>query len=413
MMSDAFSDRLEDVSTCLWMALRDVHEWAEAEQRHRMFGERNHRRKARLLRTRQLVPDIAPALETFLCLRSQPEAVGRLGVAAACYCVWNWAESESLFETAAHFAEAAAYLDPDNPAYANDAGWACRRCARYDRALAWYQRGFRLAVRARSRHETIRALLGHGTVFKDLGQVRQASVFYDRASRRAARTGRRRQAAVARHYIFALEAEFGSFEIGLAEARETLNLYPIYDRRVPYLAHDYAFMLIRHRHYSPALPLLEKIFRAITKPEERLLVQSSIAWAAAAAGRHDQHRQAEKYVLDAADAYPEYAVAGLIHLAHAARLLDRWEDAAAYAMRAGAIAASRREVALVAEVSALAASIHARVPGEPEAVSENAYTLETLGKMFTIRLRRWLAPDRRGTGASKRTPRVDRERMRL
>ena len=314
ILADPFADGLEDVCGCLWMALRDLQHWMDAERRNGLFGNRNHRARARLLRALRIAPALAPALGEFLRLRTDPTTVAASELGAACYRVWGWAESESLLGTAAHYGEVAAYLVPENPAYANDAGWACRRCALQERAGVWYQRGFRLAVQSKNRHEAIRALLGRGAVYKDLGRHEEAREFYDRASRRALRTGRRRQAAVARHYIFALEAEGGSFTAGLDEVRETLNLYPIYDRRVPYLAHDYAFLLIRNRYFASALSLLEKLAPAITKPDERLLVQSNVAWAAAAAGHHAQHSAAEKYVLETAKTYPEYAAASFIHL---------------------------------------------------------------------------------------------------
>lgn len=302
--------------------------------------------------------------------------------------------------TAAHFAEEAAYLASDNPAYANDAGWACRRCALHERANSWYLRGFQLAVRSKNRYEVIRAMIGRGAVYKELGRYDEARQLYDRASRRALRTGQRRQAAVARHYLFALEAETGSFDGGLEEVRTTLNLYPIYDRRVPYLAHDYAFFLIRNRYFAAALSLLEKLAPAITNPDERVLVESSIAWAAAADAHDAQSRKAEKYVLNTAGAHPEYAAAAFIHLAHASRFMGEWQLADAYATQAQEIAGRRGDSGLTLEATALRQAIAARIPPEGENPEPSPYTVESTAKIFSVRLRRWLAPDRRGTGAN-------------
>lgn len=414
ILTDSYDDRLQEVCAGLWMVSRDVQHWMDRTQRNGLFGNRNHKARARLLRAMRDAPALAPALRTFLSLRSIPGTILPDQLGAACYAVWTWAEAESLFGTAARFAEAAAYLVPENPAYANDAGWACRRCADHERAGVWYQRGLRLAVRSKNRHEAIRALIGRGAVFKDLGFHEAARDFYDRASRRAVNTGRRRQAAVARHYIFALEAEGGSFDAGLNAVRETLNLYPIYDRRVPYLAHDYTFLLIRNRYFAPALALLEKLAPAITKPEERVLVQSSIAWAAAAAGRYEPHRVAEKYVLETAKAYPEYAAASYIHLAHAARFLGEWDQAARYSEYAEDIAAKRGEAALREEAAMLRLDIVARTKPGRENPVPCPYAVEVIERTFSIRLRRWLAPDRRGTGANaKPANAADRERKRL
>ncbi|HEX2078522.1 MAG TPA: hypothetical protein VHG08_12460 [Longimicrobium sp.] len=388
--------------------MRDIQQWAETapERRTNLFAGLAEARFSG-----DPPSTVEPSLAVFEKLRR--EVVPQEELADACWRVWQWAEEASLPETAAHFAEAAALLAPESPVYANDAGWACRRVALYDRSAAWYQRALRLAVRERSRHEAVRALLGHGAVLKEAGQPAEARAFYDRASRRAARTGRRRQAAVARHYIFALEAEHGSFESGVREARETLNLYPVYDRRVPYLVHDYAFFLIRHRLFSYALPLLEKLVPAISKPDEQVLVLSNLAWAAAGLGRGEQYRQAGERAVQLIDRYPEYGAAALIHLAHAARLTGDRDAARRHAAAAEQLAVSRGEEALAVEAAELVNAIAARIPPERHAAAEDAAALESLQKRFAARLRRWLAPDRRGSGASDRTGPADRERRSL
>lgn len=414
ILTDPFTDGAEDVCACLWMVLRDLQQWMSTSRRERLWGNRTHKTRARMLRAMRTAPALAPALRAFMRLRTDPTSVPPVELGAACYRVWGWAEGESLLGTAAHYAEVAAYLNPDNAAYANDAGWACRRCMLYERAGVWYQRAFGLAVRSKNRHEIVRALLGRGTVYKDLGRTEEAREFYDRASRRAVNTGRRRQAAVARHYIFALEAERGSFDEGLDAVREALNLYPIYDRRVPYLAHDYAFLLIRHRYFSAALALLEKLAPAITKPEERVLVESAIARAAAAIGRFEQSRAAAQYALETCKTYPEYAHASYVHLAQALRYAGEWGSAGEYVRRAEQMARDLRDAEVERVASEVQAEIAARIPPERENPGPLPYAVEAIEKMFSIRLRRWLAPDRRGTEANATaTNAADRERHRL
>lgn len=414
ILVDPYGEERDDVCSGLWMILRDVHHWRDRAQRNGLFGNRTHKARARLLRLMRVVPALTNALWTFLKLRAQPGTVLASELGAACYGVWAWAEGESLSGTAAHFAEAAAHLVPDNPVYANDAGWACRRRMLNDRAGAWYQRGFRLAVRAKNRHEAIRALIGRGAVYKTTGQFALARHYYDRASSRALNTGRRRQAAVARHYIFALEAEQGSFADGLDAVRETLNLYPIHDRRVPYLAHDYAFLLIRHRYFTAALALLEKIVPTILKPEERVLVHGSIARAAAAAGRYERSHAAAELALAEAEMHPEYAHACYVHLAFASRSSGEWEAAAEYAARGEEIARGLQDAVVERTAAELRAAISARLPPDRENPEACPYEVEMIERMFSVRLRRWLAPDRRGTGANGQPVNTaDRERKRL
>ncbi|HEV3050973.1 MAG TPA: hypothetical protein VGX50_11715 [Longimicrobium sp.] len=407
----------EDLAACLWTGLRGVQRWAglSAGERAGMFVPAAPWILDRFSAAEQEAPEIVPALHVLALLRLSPQRVSASDLARACHEIWRWADDRALLATAGHFAEAAAYIAADDPVYANDAGWACRRIALHERSAAWYQRGFALAVRARSRQESIRALLGYGALLKDAGRAEDARYFFDRASRRAARTGRRRQAAVARHYIFALEAETGDLESGIAQAREALNLYPIYDRRIPYLAHDYAFLLIRHRYYSRALSLLERLVPAISRPDEQVLVLSNVAWAAAGAGLYQASRQAQQRVLSLVPLHGEYAAAGLIHLAHAARLGGEWKDARRFAEAAVQTARARKEAALEDEALDLQVVIDARLPtgdeadpaGEPEG-------LESLHRLFTNRLRRWLAPDRRRAGAGASSARAgDLDRTRL
>jgi hypothetical protein len=239
---------------------------------------------------------------------------------------------------------------------------------------------------------------------------------WDRAASRALSDKKYRWAAVARHYIFALTAEHGSFEAGLDDVRETLNLYPIYDRRVPYLAHDYAFLLIRNRCYTPALHLLEKLAPAIRKPDERVLLYGAIARVAGAAGRQEAFRTAVEYVVQSADRYPNYAPAGFIHLAHGARAVGEWAAAAKYAAQAEHLAMARRDSSIVRDAVALRAEIAARTPPECENTLEYGLcdVVEIIDRMFSMRLRRWLAPDRRGTGANVKASNAgDQERGQL
>lgn len=416
ILSDPFGDDLDEVCACLWMVLRDLQVWTdEAERGDRLFnGERNDRSRARMAEAIRLAPALAPAISAFMRLRADPASVLAGDLGSACSSVWRWAEGESLAGTAAHYAEFAAYLVPDNPAFATAAGFACRGCAWYERAMVWYQRGYQLAVRCKNRREVIRGLIGRGAVYHALGRYDEAREFYGRASRRALRTNKRRMGAVARHYLFTLEAEQGRFEAGLDEVREALNMYPIYDRRVPALAHDFAFLLIAHRYFSRALPLLERLTPAMRTPDERVIVQAGLARAAGARHDYERYRAATEYVVKTAGVYSLYAPAGYVHLAHGARSVGEWDRAAEYAGRAEQLASTRRDLLIARDAAALRSEIAARTPSEQENPTPCPDPVDGIERMFKIRLRRWLAPDRRGTGANATAANVaDLERKRL
>jgi hypothetical protein len=133
-------------------------------------------------------------------------------VGSACQTVSQWAEANDRKETQVHFAELAARADPENPALANAAGRVCREAGLYDRAEL---------------------------------------------------TGRRRLAAEAHHDLLTLAAERVNLAEVFEHAAATIELYPLNRPRMPYLAHDFAFVLIRNRLYSIALPLFESFLKVI------------------------------------------------------------------------------------------------------------------------------------------------------
>jgi hypothetical protein len=263
----------------------------------------------------------------------------------------------------------------------------------------WYERGFRLAVRAKNRIEAVRGLIGCGAVYEAEERFDDARELYTQAAGRALRTNKRRMAGVAHHYLFALEVEHGQFEAGLAQLCEALNHYPIYDRRVPYLAHDFGFLLVRKCYFAAAIHLLEQVAPAIRKPDERMLIEGSIARAAGALQQYARYRAAVDYVLKTCGVYPQYAAASLEGLAHGARSVGEWDDAARYAAAAERLALARRDYARAQNVAALLHDIRDRTPPDKENPVPFP-SLDPIERLFTVRLRRWLAPDRRGTEAS-------------
>jgi hypothetical protein len=160
----------------------------------------------------QEVPELKGAFETFAALRESPAEIAPARVGSACRAVAAWAEERSLITVAAHFAEAAAYADPEGLECANDAGRLCRRAALNERAALWFDRAFYAARRLKRRREMIRALLGYGSLAKNVGRMDAALDAYERAARLARRTRRRKQAAEAYHDLLAITAEIGPFE---------------------------------------------------------------------------------------------------------------------------------------------------------------------------------------------------------
>ncbi len=396
---DAIKDMADALAVSLWRALRNVRMWAETEpqRRRNLFHPPTRTTLEAMGLACAKDPELIEAFGTFSLLLRAPHQARKEQVADACRQVFEWAEERSLLMTAVHFAEAAATADPEHPARANDAGHICRRAALNERSAIWYQRGFGLAVRIgerrsiRSRVESIRALLGYGILMQFQGRYEEAKAYYERAVRRAVRTGRQRQAARAKHDLLTFAAEVGAYEEGERYATEALDLYPINDPQIPALAHDWAFLLIRFRHFTPVIPVLQLTAPHIQAPEIQTLVWGSLARAAAGARRRDLFAESERKVLLRVAQYEEYASAALIHLAEGARAFGQWDQAEQYAERAVEIARNRKQALQERDALELLRRIAGREAAPSEGDPPNPDRVRMLARRFTARLQTWKA----------------------
>lgn len=377
----------EPLSYVLWLSLRFVSVWAGCppERRWRLGQRSKPARIERWVSAAQQAPELSVALDCFAKLIRRPSSVTDSEVAAQCEAVHLWADDRGYKETALHFAEAAAFADPEEPRFANIAGAACRRAGFMNRAAIWINRARSLAVGNPT--QRIRSLLAMGALMKETGRYPEAEKAFLRAAKAATRKNRRRQAAEAHHDLLLLTAEQGRLDEAEQHAVLATDLYPLKHSRLPYLAHDLAFALVRHGYYSNALPLLEAFVRSI--PQSQLLPGlSTLAWAAAGNGLVHRFTEVEQRVLEIADPEHEYAPASFIHLAEGAWLLGLWERAEHHARTAVEAAAIRQDPTLVEEARTLVATIRRRDPPaqSPAPVSRQ---LTTLSRHLTARLRRW------------------------
>lgn len=384
----------------LWRALRNVLLWGETPQERRARAFRPPTSDTLELYAAAVAeaPALARPFKAFMEMQAAPESVSASDVARACHLVYVWADGCALPGAAAHFAEAAAYVDPEHPAYAVDAGWICRRAVVGEslaRSAAWYQRAFVLAVRAKARHDTLRSLTGYGALMQEIGNVVEARRVYLKAARRAARTGRKRRAAVAHHYLFALAAESGTLNEAVEHARRAFRLYPIHDPRLPYLAHDYAFLLVRHHIYRPALRLLDRVLPKIERPDEMLMVLGTLCWAAGGSSHPEQFHRAEKLALELVPRYPEFAAPALTTVAWGARALGKWNLVQRYASMALPLARKQGNAWAETNSRALLDAVETADKGRYEEPAD-ARTLD-LARRLAARLLRW----RRGSAGTR------------
>lgn len=154
---------------------------------------------------------------------------------------------------------------------------------------------------------------------------------------------------MAHHDLMSIAVETGSFRLAEMHTGHALSLYPHDHPRIPALAHDFAFALLRQHHYSAALYLLERVAQLIRRPEEQAIVLASLSWAAAGAGRMERLAEAERVALELVARFADYAPAVFLHLAEGWLAFGDVTRAEGYADAAMGAAAARQEPHLARE----------------------------------------------------------------
>ena len=399
----AMLERAGELGVVFWRMLRKVQMWAHTppDERQATFQLQDREAFERLGYACAHAPGLVEAFGTFASLIRAPQRVDGSSLAEACHLVSQWAAERPLMETALLFAEAAAIADPENPARANDAGLICRRAARDDRAHDWYLRAFGLAVRAESRNESLRALLGYGNLMKDLGRHADAKVYFQRAAQRAHNYGRRRQAGEAHHDLLTIAAELGAYQDGERHVRQALDLYSPQHPQLPGLAHDWAFLLIRLQYYTPAIRLLELALPKLVRPEVQTVVWGNLARAYGGARRQQQFNEAARRLLSFVGLHEEFAPSALNGLAQGSWSFGEWEAAEKYALAALEVARARKEGGEERVAQSLIEKIRKREPAPYERDPPDRNRLGQIVRRFEDRLARWKAPGHREPEAGK------------
>ena len=283
--------------------------------------------------------------------------------------VAEWAASKGLAEPAIQCAEAAAALVPESARRALAAARINRLFGEVSRAELFYERAITLARRTRRWRTYVRAHLGKGQVKKALGDAEAARAHYFTAARAARNlSGEKWLAAQTQHDLLVLAAEEGAFEEALGYARQALSWYPRHHARFPALAHDLAFLLVRMRLYSRAVPLVAAVMRAAIPPSDQVIGWSTLARAAAGSGDVEGYRASVERVLRLVGLFDLHAAAAFANLACGAHLLEIWDEAERYASRSLEICDRRTQAEAAGVARAVLADVRVRRQAEPEAV---------------------------------------------
>jgi tetratricopeptide (TPR) repeat protein len=381
------------IDLALWQVLRDVLLWARTpiDERGLLFDPPSPALCKRMAEASDAAPLLADPLSTLARLRRVP-GEQPLQIAAACQLVTDWAERSGLHAVALHFAEASAYADPMSAQWAVRAGYLARIVGGLDmfaRSEVWHARAYVIAVKKRNSEVVLRTLTSGGALMKDMGQYGRARRMFVRAARRAERDGRKRQAAVARHYSFALAAETGHIRIAVRDAQAALSNYPLHDERLPALAHDVAFLLVRLNHHATALRLIDGLGERVDGIWSMGMLYGMTARAAAGAGFGGSYFEASEAAAKIARINDECAASVLFQLANASRLLRRWEEAKEHALAALSAARKRADKEIERVAVALLAEIERQEPPPPVCEPGSDTPIAALARRLAARVRRW------------------------
>lgn len=358
-------DVLDELPDCLglelWRFFRDVLLWAEIspETRRGLFRD-SPPSEEQVIRLITVAPLLGNSLQNFHHLLRHPERSDPARVGRACHEVSEWAAERGYLAIREAFAEAAAYVVPNNGEYALDAGLAARHRGAFGRADHWYRRGLSIARRDGDHPTHVVALIRRGVLEELRGKVEQARSLQTRAWRAAKRFKLRKLAAYAQHELLILSITTQGFEDAQQHAALACELYGRLDDRFPQLAHDVAFMWAWHGYFDAALPVYEAVLPYVTNPSERIQLIANIGRAAAAAGDAERFFDAWEQVRMYEDKAAEWKATAFLALAHGAASLRLPRQARRLAADALAAARARNLTANENQVLQFIAELQAR-----------------------------------------------------
>ena len=337
-------------------------------------------------------PELATAVGTLWGIHRFPDLARAEDVGTACASVALWADGAGLNDTALHFAELAARVQPEHSGRSFTAGRLCRRRGEHQRAWIWYRRALRLGRLAGNQIDIANARLGLGNTEADVGRESAAETHYRAAARAALRNGRRSLAAAAYHNLVRVAYETGRTDEALGLLFDAITGYDVDHPRFPALLYDAAFLLLRERFFSSALEILERVLPLVESTPTEILVRSALARSAAAVRDHIRYQRQCTAVLALAAVHGPDAGYSLYQLAEGARSFGDWERARALAVRAREVSHAHPDAPSAATAERLIRAIERREPGDEDRVPAEGGRVDLLREEALRRVRRCRAP---------------------
>ena len=379
----------EPLGVVLWQILSDGLLWCDTppEQRNDLFRPYGGSQDGQFALAAQSIPELADAVGRFRGLCAAPHLADAAELAASSGEVLVWAEARGMKETAASFADLAARFQPESPERSYTAGRLSRRLGDPPRAAIWYVRAARLARRAKDEVTFANAHLGLGGLEHDLGNLAAAEKHLLKASRRALRRGRQSLAAAAYHNMVGVAYDSGRTDEALDYLGLAAEFYRTGHPRLPILAYDAGFFLMREGFFSSALLIFDKVLPLVQGQRENLLVRSAIARAAAAVRDHIRFERTAAQVLALVAEDEEGSANALYQLAEGARSFQDWERASNLAQRALDLTEKRKDGTTAALAAALIDAVQRREPGDVDLVPPEEHVIERVTRRILSKLR--------------------------
>ncbi|HYH78765.1 MAG TPA: hypothetical protein VEX86_03190 [Longimicrobium sp.] len=264
----------EATAMLLWSSYRDVALWADtpAHERETLFRSSTDAAGALLERSR-LSPAAVDALRVLFGV-SGGEGPPAVCVAWACGAIAEWAAARGAVATAIGFAQAAAFVVPDDAQVTLEAG---RLAARLGTSTAgaetWLRRATALARRARNSDVYTRALLELAWLrLQSAPEVGGAAALFQRAIRAARRGGRTEVRALAHHGLARTAMARGDYAFAATETRTALRMLRRGTGNPHFLGVvlDHAEALLLGESPSAAAAALRRFLPAFTMPRDRV-----------------------------------------------------------------------------------------------------------------------------------------------
>lgn len=275
-----------EAALLVWQTLRDVDVWLTAARPAGRILFRAEAHSARLRLIDRSFPEDIPVRQSVLDLAGLLRGTRRQAaqVSAACASLARWASEAGLQRTAFAAAFRAAAASPRDPGYCYLAGVMAKRSADYLRAEAWLRRSLARSRRTLDGRHYGLSLMSLANLHlmryeaePALRRLRQAL----KAARRFAQWDLR---ALAYHDLFLVTSTHGQPAQAARYALAAARGYGRFHLRLPALAHDIAWFLLLRDRPARALSILQALDDRSLRPQERLVVLSTIARAAGAAG---------------------------------------------------------------------------------------------------------------------------------